>query len=295
MMSKRFRFLKKMIIFWGSKGFFKWIPDDIYLSMYYEVCIGKKLDLNNPKSFNEKMQWLKINYRKPNLTALVDKYEVKKYISEMIGEKYVIPTIGVWNKFEDIDFSSFPAKFVLKCTHDSGSIVICKNKDQFNIDKARKKLNTCLNRNFYWTCREWPYKNVKPRIIAEIYMEEESEGELKDYKLMCFNGKFKCSFVCGERFSKEGLKITFYDENWNRMPFERHYPASDIEIPEPKNYKEMIRLSEILSKGFPFVRVDFYEIKGYIYIGELTFFPGSGFEEFKPEKYDYILGSWIKL
>lgn len=220
---------------------------------------------------------------------MVDKYLAKKYVADKIGEKYIIPTFGVWNSADEIDFDSLPEQFVLKCNHNSGGVVICKDKSKLNIAETRLKLSKALKEDYYLHGREWPYKNVPRKIIAEKYMGE----SLNDYKLMCFNGKVKCNFVCSER--TKNLKVTFFDNNWKKLPFIRHYPSSDKEIAKPANFDKMIELSEILSKNTSFLRVDFYEIAGKIYFGELTFFPGCGFEEFSPEEWDEKLGSWIKI
>ena len=231
---------------------------------------------------------------------MVDKYEAKKYVANIIGDQYIIPTIGVWNNFDEIEFDSLPLQFVLKTTHDSGGVVVVKDKRKLDIDSARSKIEKSLRRNYYYSLgREWPYKNVKPRIIAEKYMSDESgisqdSGELTDYKLMCFNGKVRCTFTCTDRFNG-GLKVTFFDNDWNVLPFERHYPKSDKPIARPRQFEKMKELAEKLSKDIPFVRTDFYEVGDDIYFGELTFFPGSGFEEFNPESWDYELGSWIRL
>lgn len=274
-------------------GLLKKMPDDKYLDCLYRLHFNKRIDWENPKTFNEKLQWLKLYDRKPEYTNMVDKYTVKQYIADRIGEEYIIPTIGVWNSFEEIDFQLLPNKFVLKCTHDSGGIVICRDKSKFNIVGAKKKLVRCLNRNFYFCGREWPYKNVKPRIIAEKYMEDNNSSELNDYKFMCFNGRVKCIFVCSDRSTS--LKVTFFNDKWEKMPFERHYPSSNTIIQKPNKLNEMIKLSEELAKNIPFVRVDFYEIEGKPYFGELTFFPGCGFEEFTPKEWDEKLGDWIVL
>lgn len=270
-------------------------PDKTYLSLKYKYKMGCFLNLNNPQTFNEKLQWLKLYDRKPEYTTMVDKYAVKKYVADIIGEEYIIPTLGVWNHFDEIDFDKLPNKFVLKCTHDSGGLVICKDKDKLDLKVARQKIEKPLKQNYYWSGREWPYKDVKPRIIAEPYMEDSKAHELIDYKFMCFNGKVRCSFTCSERFSKDGLKVTFFDKDWNVMPFERHYHVSKNPPKKPINYDKMIQFSEQLSKGIPFVRVDFYEINGQLYFGELTFYPGGGFEEFTPEEWDYKLGDFLKL
>lgn len=271
------------------------ISDEKFLKKKYKKIFGKEINLQEPKTFNEKLQWLKLNDRNPKYTNLVDKYEVRKYIKDTIGEKYLIHLIGVWDKFDDIDFSKLPNQFVLKCTHDSGGIIICKDKSQLDLDKVRKKMNKCLRKNYYYHSREWPYKNIEPRIICEEYMVDESGMELKDYKIMCFNGKAKCLFICLNRDSKKGLNVDFYDMEWNPMPFERHYPNSGTIIQKPKSFDKMVELAEKLSEDIPFVRVDFYDINGKLYFGEMTFYPGAGFEEFTPEKYDEILGEWINI
>ncbi|WP_186431543.1 ATP-grasp fold amidoligase family protein [Clostridium sp. BSD9I1] len=271
------------------------VSDIDFIKKMYKKKFNKEFNLENPQTFNEKLQWLKLYDRNPLYTKLVDKHEVRKYIAKTIGKEYLIPLIGVWDRFNDIDFSKLPNQFVLKCTHDSGGLIICKDKNKLNIDVAKEKINKSLRRNYYYHSREWPYKNVKPRIICEKYMVDESCVELKDYKFMCFNGEVKCSFVCLNRNSPNGLNVDFYDMNWKPMPFERHYSSSGVLIPKPKNFNKMVQFAERLSKDIPFVRVDFYETNGLLYFGELTFYPGAGFEEFTPEFYDYLLGSWIEL
>lgn len=279
----------------SRRHLFDWLPDKTYLQMLYKSEMGKKLNLKDAQTFNEKLQWLKLYDRKDRYTKMVDKYEAKSYVAGIIGEEYIIQTYGVYDKFDDIDFSALPDKFAIKCTHDSGSVVICKDKSSLNIDEARNKINTCLKRNFCYAGREWPYKNVKPRIIIEELLEDNNNEDLNDYKFMCFNGNVKCSFVCTDRRSADGLKVTFFDKDWKKMPFSRRYPSSDKSIEKPKNYDKMIELSEKLAKNLSFVRIDFYEVNNKIYFGEITFFPGCGLEEFIPDEWDYTLGSWIKL
>ena len=286
---------KLLLLFLLNSNYSMIIPDALFLKLKYKLITGKKLNLKNPKSFNEKLQWLKLHDRKPEYTRLVDKYEVRKYIAETIGAEYLIPLLGVYNSFQEIDFERLPNQFVLKPNHTSGDIFICNDKSMINYSELENTINRWLKREYYWVHREWPYKDVKPKIICEKLMVDESGKELKDYKFMCFNGRVKCSFVCLNRFSPQGLNVDFYDIDWNPMPFERHYPRSGTILPKPKNYEKMIELAEILSQNIPFLRVDFYDINGRIYFGELTFYPGSGFEEFTPEDYDYILGSWLKL
>lgn len=271
------------------------LSDKAYLRLTYRIRFGKKLCLDYPETFNEKLQWLKLHDHNPNYIKMVDKINAKDYAASIIGKEYIIPTIGVYDYFDEIDFEDLPNQFVLKCNHDSGSVVICKDKEHFNKEKAKKKLEKGLKTDAFFWGREWPYKYVKRKIFAEKYMEDNKTEDLKDYKLMCFGGKVKCSFVVSERFSVEGLKVTFYDTDWKVMPFERHYPKSKDPIPKPTNYLKMVELAEKLAKDIPFVRVDFYEVEGKLYFGELTFYPGSGWEEFTPFEWDRILGNWISI
>lgn len=274
----------------------QFLSDKTYVGMQFHIAHGYKLDIKHPRTFSEKLQWLKLYDRKPEYTTMVDKYAVKKYVADRIGEEYIIPTLGVWDSYDEIDFDNLPDKFVLKCTHDSGGLVICRDKKTLDMDAARKKIEKSLRTDYYKLGREWPYKDVPRRIIAEKFMEDETQGDaLNDYKLMCFNGKVYCSFVCSGRNSKEGLRVTFYDKEWKRLPFRRHYPSADKDLDMPSQYHRMIELAERLSKGIPFVRTDFYEIGGKLYFGELTFYPGNGMEEFSPEEWDERLGALIEL
>lgn len=275
-------------------GFCRLLPGKFYLKLLYRRVFGKKLNLNSPRTFNEKLQWLKLFDRNPEYTKMADKALAKEYVSGIIGAEYIIPTLGVWNKFDDINFDELPNQFVLKCTHDSGSVYICKDKEQLDIKSLRKLFNKALKKNIFYIAQEWCYKNVKPRIIAEKYMQDGQSGDLKDYKLMCFNGKVKCSFVCLNRF-KDGLNVDFYDLDWKKMPFIRKYPDSGTYSKCPKNYELMINFAEKLSIKMSFARIDFYEINGFLYFGEITFYPGSGMEMFVPQEWDYILGNWIHL
>lgn len=270
------------------------LPDKMFIKLEYRYYTGRKLNLDNPKTFNEKLQWLKLYYRRPEYTKLVDKYEVRKYIAETIGEEYLIPLLGVWDKFDDIDFSKLPNQFVLKCTHDSGGLVICKDKKKFSIEEARKKINKHLKRNFYYVHREWAYKNVKPRIICEKYMVDESGTELKDYKIFCFNGEPKLIQVDYNRFN--GHKRNLYDIEWNYIPNSIKYPTDpNTIIKKPNKLNEMLELARVLSNGYPHVRVDFYYVNDRIYFGEMTFYHGAGYEKFEPESLEFEMGSWLEL
>ena len=267
------------------------LNDEIFLKLSYKDMTNKKLDLKKPKSFNEKLQWLKLHDRKDIYTTMVDKYEVKNYVSNIIDKEYIIPTIGVYDKFDDIDFNKLPNQFIMKCTHDSGGLVICKKKTIFDITSAKKKINKSLKRNFYYVGREWPYKNVKPKIIVEKYMG----NDLNDYKLFCFNGKPQFTLVCSERFNSNGMCKSFYDNDWNLMNIKEGNHNNDNNIKKPINFEKMKELAEKLSANIPFLRVDFYEIDNKIYFGELTFYPNGGYEKFDPEEWDYKIGNLINL
>ncbi|MGI6561546.1 MAG: ATP-grasp fold amidoligase family protein [Clostridia bacterium] len=271
------------------------MSDEKYLKIAYKITIGKELNLTNPTTFNEKLQWLKLYDRNPLYTKLVDKYEVKEYVKEKIGEAYIIPTLGVWDSFDEIDFDALPAQFVLKCTHDSGGLIICKDKSTFDKAAARRKINRCLRHNFYWGQREWPYKNVKPRIIAEAYMEDKQLHELRDYKFFCFDGKVRCFKIDFDRFVKH--RANYYDPDGVLLPFgeKRYMFDPNVTLEMPGDLKKMIEIAENLAKGLRFVRVDLYYIDSRVYFGEITFYPASGMGRFEPAEWDSILGSWIKL
>lgn len=264
------------------------------MQIFYYAEFGKLIDFKDPKTFNEKLNWLKVYYRRPGLIKLVDKYEVKKYIADKIGEQYVIPTLGVWNKFEDINFDELPNQFVLKCTHDSGGLVVCKDKSKLNLEEAKAKIEKSLTNNYYLWTREWPYKGVKPRIIAEKYMEDQETGELRDYKFFCFNGEPKLMFVASERGSKN-TKFDFYDMQFHHMNIVQHYPNSEFSIEKPEHFEKMITLAEKLSAGFPHVRVDFYEANGQVYFGEMTFYHFGAIVPFETKEWDKKIGDWLVL
>ena len=224
---------------------------------------------------------------------MVDKYAVKMYVANKIGEEYIIPTLGVWDSFDEIDFDKLPDQFVLKCTHDSHSVIICKDRSKFDIDTARTRINSGLKRNFFYYGREWPYKNVPPRIIAEKYMEDAKVRELRDYKIYTFNGKAKFCMINTDRGTD--TRADYFDESYNWLDFTWGYPHADVKPEKPANYEKMFELAEKLAKGTATLRVDFYEVNGQIYFGELTFFDASGFDKIIPESYDLKFGSWIKL
>ena len=280
----------------GKYSFFKNMSDEAYLKMLYKDKFGRELDLENPKTFNEKLQWLKLYDRNPLYSKLVDKYEVRKHIAATIGEEYLIPLIGgPWNSFDEIDFDQLPDQFVLKCTHDSGGLVICQDKSKLDLSATKKKLCTSLQHNYYWNGREWPYKNVKPRIIAEKYMEDPINLDLHDYKFFSFNGQTKALFIATERQSTEETKFDFFDMNFNHLDFRNGHPNAKVPPGKPVCFEEMHMLADKLSIGIPQVRIDFYEVNGRVYFGEMTFFHWSGLTAFEPELWDRVFGDWIEL
>lgn len=269
--------------------------DEKYLSILYKYKFSKKLNLENPQTYNEKLQWMKVHYYNPLYTKLADKFAVREYIADKIGEEYLIPLIGVYKSFDEIDFSALPNQFVMKCTHDSGGLVICPDKSKLNLKKAKAKIERCLKRNYYTNSREWVYRDIEPQIIIEKYMVDESGYELKDYKFFCFDGKVKAMFMATDRGSDAETKFDFFDRDFNHLNFTNGHPNSDKELKKPDKFNEMIELAEKISEGFPHERVDLYNINGKLYFGEITFFHWSGLKPFKPEKWDKIFGDWFKL
>lgn len=283
----------KIVYIFDRLGMSKLIPDRLYLKIKYRASMERKLDLKKPQTYTEKLQVLKLYNRKPEYTKLVDKYEAKACVAKIIGEEHIIPTLGVWDDAEDIDFDALPNQFVLKCTHDSGGLVICRDKSKLDIEQTKRKMNAGLKRDFYYLGREWPYKNVKPRIIAETYMEDSETGELNDFKFYCFDGEPKVMTIVTER--KTGIRLDHFDMNFEHLDMRRAGPNSDKTIEKPKTFENMKKLAATLSKGLPHARVDLYEVDGKNYFGEITFFPGNGMVHFEPEEWDYTFGSWIKL
>lgn len=272
------------------------LDDVMYLGLKYEQMTGKKLNLNNPKSFNEKLQWLKLHDRKKNYTTMVDKAAVKDYVANIIGKEYIIPTIGVYDSFDEIDFSKLPNQFVIKCTHDSESVIICRDKNKFDIETSRKSINKALKRNYYSNGREWPYKNVKGKIIIEKYMEDKKYKSMRDYKFFCFDGKPYCLYLSEGLEEHSTARMSFFDMNFNLIDLERSDYAPIEYIPtKPINFDLMIDFASKLSRDIPQVRVDFYEINGKLYFGELTFYTCSGFIPFKDEKWNRKLGDMINI
>lgn len=286
--------MNKKAILKKVKYSLRFLPDRVYIQLYYFMQFKHFCNLRHPRTYNEKLQWLKLNDRKDMYTTMVDKYEVKKYVAEKIGAEYVIPTLGIYDNFDDIDFENLPNQFVIKCTHDSEGIVICKDKSKFDKEKARKKINEALKYNFYYIGREWPYKNIKPRIMVEKYMENAEDKELKDYKFFCFNGKPKVMYVASDRGIGK-TKIDFFDMNFKRLDIKQHYPNSTEKINKPEKFETMIELAKKISSEFIHIRVDFYEVNGKVYFGEITFYNFSGFSEICPDKWNKIFGDWLEI
>lgn len=283
----------RIIVFLNAYKIGRIFSDRFVITCQYRTRVGKRVNLKSPKTFNEKLQWLKLHNRKPIYTTMVDKYEVKRFVAEQIGEAYIIPTLGVWERFEDIDFSKLPDQFVLKCTHDSGGLVICKNKAELDIGAAEKKIKQCLKRNYFYYSREWPYKGVKPRIIAEQYMVDDSGYELKDYKVLCFSGEPELIQIHRGRFGDHTQD--FYDINWDKLDITQGLPLSDVTLEKPVFLEEMLSLSRALSAGIPHLRVDWYYVDSQLYFGELTFFDASGFDLFEPDEVNEKLGNLIHI
>lgn len=272
------------------------LSDKVFLKFQFRALMGTELDLNNPITFNQKLNWMKLFDRNPLYTRLVDKIAVKKWVSEKVGNQdLLIPTLGVYNSLDDININELPGQFVLKTSHsgDSLGVVICKDKKKFNSKVAFAQLNKSLNIDYYKPGREWPYKNVPRRIIAEKYMEDEF-GELRDYKFFCFNGEVKALFVATNR-STGHVCFDYFDQNFNHLDFIQSHSNFDAVINKPKKFEKMVSIASLLSKGLPHVRVDLYNINGCIYFGEMTFYHYGGVIAFHPEEWDYKFGEWIDL
>lgn len=274
-----------------------YLSDYAFLKSHWRLHKGFPLNLKRPITFAEKLQWIKLYDRNPLYTMMVDKLAVKEYVAGVIGSDIIIPNLLVWETADEITFEKLPDKFVIKCTHDSGSLFICKDKSKLNLNKIKKHFSKALKKNYYRHVREWPYKNVRPRLIVEPYLSELAAEDLTDYKFFCFNGKVAFCQVIKNRSTSE--TIDFFDIHWSHQDFIGLNPNvtnhSKVEIPKPENYEKMVEYASILSKGIPFVRVDFYNISGKIYFGELTFFPANGFGEFKPDVWNKRIGNLIDL
>lgn len=272
-------------------------PDRRYLSLMFRYRMGYNINWERPKTFSEKLQWLKIYDRNPIYTKLVDKYEVKDYVSRLIGDKHVAKTLGIWNTPDEIDFSILPQQFVLKTTHGGGNsgVIICKDKDRLNLKATRHTLSESMQQDLYRDSREWPYKNVKRRIIAEEFLEDKMTGELRDYKLFCFNGKVRALFVATERQTRKEPFFDFFDRDYRNLNIKQGHPNAEVPPQRPDLFEQMVTIAEQLSKNIPHVRVDLYQVNGQIYFGEYTFYHFGGMVRFDPEKWDTIFGDWLTL
>lgn len=287
---------RTLIRSFGNHGFLNWLPYKPYLKIVYWSATGKKLNIDDPRTFSEKLQWLKLNDRKPEYTIYVDKYEVRSYIEKNIGQEYLIPIIGVYNNVDEIKWDLLPNKFAMKCTHGSGTNIICIDKGKLNIEVSINKLKKWVKKNWYWYGREWPYKNVKARIICEQFLTDNDEPP-EDYKVMCFSGEAKLIQVHFNRFSKSHA-CDYYDINWiksNISKMNKGVPNSNAIIPRPVFLEEMITLSEKIAKDMYHVRVDWYIVRNKLYFGEITFYSASGFSDFDKEDDNILLGSWINI
>lgn len=287
--------LKKWIIYFLAKPYARWLSDTNFLKAKFYARIGRKLDLNNPTTFNEKLQWLKLYDRKPEYTMMVDKYLVREYIKEKIGEEYLVPLVGVWDNPDEVDFDALPNKFALKCNHNSSvGTFICKNKAKMKTDIVKKELKKGFKQQYFWVGREWPYKNVVPRVIVEEFVKDGDNENLPVYKFFCFNGKPKIIQTI-QNDKQPNESIDYFDTEWNLLDFRQNYPNSERPFVKPKKLKEMLRIAATLSQGYSFIRVDLYIVNDAIKFSEFTFYSDCGFAKFEPEKWDYILGSWIEL
>lgn len=271
------------------------LPDKLYLCLRYKAKFGRWPNLNNPQLYTEKVQWLKLYDRKPVYCDMVDKYEAKKYIANIVGEQYIIPTYGVWDNFDEIDFSVLPERFVLKCTHNSGGVVVCLDKSKLDLKKARVTLEKRLKENYFWHSREWQYKDVKPRIIAEEYLYDTDypDDSIMDYKFLCFDGEPKLLYYAEENTDDPYSDI--YDMDFQKLDIQFPEPNSEIVAEKPDKFEEMKAIAQKLSKDLPHLRVDFYYVNGKLYVGELTFYHCAGLVNIKPEKWNQIMGEWITL
>lgn len=292
--------LKYRILLKLTRTFPSLFPDSWYLRAYYFFEMGHELNLKTPTKYSEKLQWLKIHNRKPEYVTLVDKVKVKDYVASLVGEECIIPTLGVYNSFDDIDFDKLPNRFVLKCNHDSGNVIVCKDKQRLDIDNAKKVLTDALNTDYYLRGREWPYKNIERKIIAEFFLSTQDEPfynhlGMTDFKFSCFNGMVNDVMVCLERESGD-TKFYFFDKDWNLLRYNKQGKKAQegFTIPKPDNFEKMIEIAEILSKDIPYLRVDMYNIAGRIYFGEMTFFPQSGFDTNLLPEIEVLYGNLIE-
>lgn len=276
--------------------FGKNMSDEKFSRIIYKINTGRKLDLSNPQTYTEKLQWLKLHDRKPEYTMMQDKYAVRDYVAKTIGGEYLVPLIGVWNDANDIDFDKLPNQFVLKCNHDCASVVICRDKGSLDIDFAKKKLNTCLHKNYFYSSREWAYKDIKPLIMAEKYMSNKNGEPLVDYKFFCFSGKARMVYLGTGEPHTDQQRIDYFDMDFNHLPIRRGaIPWADKQLVKPEGFEELASLAEKIAGEIPFIRVDFYLIDNHPYFGEVAFYPSAGLAEFIPHEWEEKVGEWIQL
>lgn len=277
-----------------EKGIFNVISDRPYVMGKYWLKMGHPMSRTNPQTYTEKINWLKLYDHNPQYIPLVDKWEVAKIVGERIGKEYIIPKLGVWKSVDEINVDALPDQFVLKCTNDSGGVVICRDKRQFDLEKARPILERSLKTNYYWHDREWPYKDIQPRILAEEYIEDASGNGLFDYKFFCFDGQPQFMFIATGR-AEGNTCFDFFDMEFNWIPVMQHYPNAHNRPQKPIGFELMKQLAAALSKGMKHVRVDFFEVNGRVYFGELTFTHFGGYERFVPDEYDKIFGAFLDI
>ena len=275
----------------------RFLSDKSYIKLYYRLRVGRKLNMDNPTTLNEKLQWMKFNYRFPLQSIVSDKLLVRDYVKEKIGEEYLIPLLGSWEKYDDIDFSLLPKQFVLKCNHDSGGLVVCTDKDKLNHSEARCKIEKSLKSNFFYIGREYQYRNIKPMILCEKFISDTGKVPM-DYKIYCFNGVPDVILVCRDRFSKNTHRASylFFDQEWIFQPLNKgDEDLQNTNIPKPENLDEMVEIAKKLSRDFLFARIDLYNIGGKIYFGEITLSPNSGFDPDIKYETDLMFGQKLKI
>lgn len=270
------------------------VPDRVVLARRFERAFGRRLNLKNPRTFNEKLFWLMLHYRTPLVTRLADKYEVRSYVAERIGSGVLNELYGVWDHVGDIDFENLPEAFALKVTWGTARNIFCRNKSELNVHETKERLAYWMSRNYYWVCREWCYKHIKPRIICERFVIDSVWGTPPDYKFFCFGGEPRFVQVDTDRFTQH--KRDLFDLDWQAVPFTyQEFPSSKRAIPRPSNWEEMVAFARILSRGFPFVRTDLYSLNGRTLFGEMTWYPSAGEGRFWPDSYDWYWGEALQL
>lgn len=286
--------VRKIYDFSNKYALLNLLSDIAHTKLKYRLKMGRKLNLQNPQTFTEKLSWLKLYDHDPRYVSLVDKWDVMEYVEKCIGSEYCVKKYGIWDSFDEIDFALLPEQFVLKCTNDSGSTVVCKDKNTFDREAARERLNRSREQSYYWYNREWQYKQIPHRIIAEEYLSDSAESGLTDYKFFCFEGKPKFMFIATGR-AEGDTRFDFFDMDFQWIPVKQHYPNAEIRPSKPECFDEMVELAQKLSQGLNQVRVDFFQVNQRVYFSELTFVHFGGYERFEPERYDYEFGKLLKL